>query len=363
MSAMHEPVRKIAVLRANGIGDYVFCLPALHALRRRFAEAEIVLLGQPWHADFLRARPGPVDRVIVLPPARGVGAPEHAPQDEAALARFFDAMRGERFDLAFQLHGGGRWSNPFVKRLGARRSFGLRSADAEALDDDVPYVYYQPEVFRYLEVVRLAGAEAVGVEPQLAVTEADLRAARALLPARRPLAALHLGATDPRRRWPVERFAEVGDALAAAGATVVALAVGDERPLALALQQAMRHPALDLGAHDAARSLSCLVGTLALADVLVGNDSGPLHVACAVGTATVGIYWCGNLINAGPTTRARHRPLLSWRLQCPECGQDTTVQRCAHRSSFVAEVPADAVIAEALDLLQRERAEPARAAA
>src|SRR3712207_8868396 len=46
--------------------------------------------------------------------------------------------------------------------------------------------------------------------------------------------------------------------------------------------------------------------------------------------ATVGIYWCGNLINAGPVTRARHRPALSWRLDCPVCGADCTRHRCDH---------------------------------
>lgn len=57
-----EGVRKIAVLRANALGDYVFSLPALDALRAAYPQAEIVLLGQPWHARFLAGRPGPLDR-------------------------------------------------------------------------------------------------------------------------------------------------------------------------------------------------------------------------------------------------------------------------------------------------------------
>ncbi len=340
-------VRKIAVVRANGIGDYVFSLPALDALRASFPAAEIVLLGKQWHRDYLTGRPGPVDRVVALPVARGLGAPENAREDAAELEVFFRAMRAERFDLAFQLHGGGRWSNPFAKRLGARLTFGLRSAEAEPLDYWIPYVYYQPEVFRYLEVVALAGVRPVNWEPQMVVTGADRAAARAVLPGDKPVAVLHLGATDPRRRWPVEGFAAVGDALAEAGAAVAVNAMADEREQLVELTGRMRHPVVDLGADC---TLSRLTGVLARARLIVANDSGPLHLGRAVGAATVGIYWCGNLINAGPTGRARHRPLISWRLVCPECGVNTIERRCGHDASFVADIRPEEAIEAALDL-------------
>lgn len=131
LAAPVAEVRKIAALRANGIGDLMFVLPALVALRRAYPRAELVLLGQAWHARFFRGRPGPVDRVIVVPPSRGVNGSETTDDDPAALGRFFAAMQAERFDLASQLHGGGRHSNPFVRRLGARVTAGLKSVDAE----------------------------------------------------------------------------------------------------------------------------------------------------------------------------------------------------------------------------------------
>jgi ADP-heptose:LPS heptosyltransferase len=119
--AAPEPgVRKIAVLRANGIGDLVFALPALDALRAAYPSAEIVLLAADWHEGLLAGRPGPVDRVIPIPPSTGVRQEPGAVDDPAALDRFFQRMNDESFDLALQLHGGGRYSNPFVRRLGAR---------------------------------------------------------------------------------------------------------------------------------------------------------------------------------------------------------------------------------------------------
>ena len=61
-------VHKIAVLRCNALGDFIFTLPALDALRAAYPHAEIVLLGKPWHAEWLATRPSPIDRVVAVPP-------------------------------------------------------------------------------------------------------------------------------------------------------------------------------------------------------------------------------------------------------------------------------------------------------
>ena len=238
-----EPdVRKIAVLRVNGLGDFISAVPALEALRAAYPAAEIVLLAKDWHAAFLAGRPGPVNRVVVVPPA-----------------------------------GGG-----------------------------VPTPLGPP-----------------------------------------PLVALHPGATDPRRWWPADKFAAVGDALAAAGAQVVVTGTQGEQQVVAAVVRAMTSEAQDLCAQ---LSLGGLAGLLSRCRVVVANDSGPLHLAASVGAATVGIYWCFNLINWGPPTRSRHRPSVSWRLTCPVCGIDHTQGRCDHRASFVADVPTEGVVASALDL-------------
>jgi ADP-heptose:LPS heptosyltransferase len=342
-------VSKIAVLRANAIGDLVFALPALESLRAAYPTAEIVLLGQAWHAGFLTGRPGPVDRVVVVPASRGVNDAA-GPEDPAELARFFDNMRRERFDLALQLHGGGRHSNPFVGRLGARLTAGLRAPDAEPLDRWVPYVYFQPEVLRYLEVVRLVGAESIVLEPSLCVTERDLAEAAAILAeAGERFVVLHPGAGDVRRRWPPEKFAALGDELASAGyAVVVTGGRADERPLAEAVLRNMRARGVDAFCR---LSLGGLAGMLSRCELLVSNDSGPLHVGIAVGAPTVGLYWCCNLVTASPPMRTNHRPIVSWRLDCPTCGRDAITDPCRHEVSLVAGVPVAEVLAVALDLL------------
>src|SRR5947207_11139676 len=100
-------VDKICIVRANALGDYLLAVPAIEALRRAYPDSEIVLLGAPWAQDFLTDRPGPVDRVVTVPPTAGVRAPSaDEPEDSARQDAFFAAMGREGFDLAIQMHGG-----------------------------------------------------------------------------------------------------------------------------------------------------------------------------------------------------------------------------------------------------------------
>src|SRR5690606_28261795 len=126
----------------------------------------------------------------------------------------------------------------------------------------------------------------------------------------------------------------------------------DERDVVDRVVAAMRRPARAVVDELSVGGLAALY---AACDLVIANDTGPRHLAAAVGTPTVGIYWCGNLINAGPLTRARHRPLLSWTLACPACGGnrvDIGMKDCGHRVSWVADIPVDAVAQEAADLLR-----------
>ncbi len=346
-------VRKIAVLRANAIGDFIFALPALESLRAAYPGAEIVLLGQPWHKRFLEGRPGPVDRVVVVPRKKGVREDRETAGEEdppEMFERFFADMRAERFDLALQMHGGGRNTNPFLLQLGARVTAGSATPDAPRLDHTLPYVYWQHEIARLLEVAGMAGARPVTLEPRLTLMQADRDEAEAVVPkTNAPLVALHPGVGDPWRQWPPEKFAAVGDALAQRGARVLLTGAGFEAPITQAVRNAMKCEAEDLNGR---LSIGGLAALLSRCRVVVSNDSGPLHVAAAVGAPTVGIYWAGNAINAGTLFRARSRPHLSWRMECPECGRNTIYDPCAHRHSFVDLVMVEEVTASALELYE-----------
>jgi len=188
------------------------------------------------------------------------------------------------------------------------------------------------------------------------VTAADRAAAddvlREVAGQGRPLVAVHPGATDPRRRWPPESFAAVARPLAERGAQILLIGAGaaDEKAAAEIAADLPARP-LDLVGR---LSMSAMVGVLERCRLVLGNDSGPRHLAAAVGTATVGVYWCGNLINAGPITRRRHRVGVSFRSTCPRCGADQGRGRCPHDPSYVADVPVDEIASAALDLYDLE---------
>ncbi len=290
-----------------------------------------MFLGRGWHASFLAGRPGPIDRVIVLPPTKGVSEPPEYRDDPIEQERFFEAMRQEHFDLALQIHGGGRYSNPFLLNLGAKVTVGLKTPDAVPLDRWIPYIYFQSEILRYLEVVSLVGAPPNTLEPRLLLTAPDMNEAWQVVPEReKPLVALHPGAGDPQRRWPPEKFAAVGDALARANAHVVVTGTREEQALVEEVVRTMKAEAQNI----------CE------------------RISLGGGVATVGLYWCCNLYTAGMLTRACHCPHVSWQVVCPVCGIDRVFKTCQHRPSFVANIPTHEVRDSALALFHTTSSHP-----
>jgi ADP-heptose:LPS heptosyltransferase len=336
-------VRKIVVLRPSAVGDFVFALPALHALKQTYPEAELVLAGKAWHRKFLEGRPGPVDRVVEVPAIPGVGAPLDAAPETDAIERFVDAMRAERFDLALQMVGGGRYSNPFLLRFGAGLTVGACAPDATFLDRWIAYREPGQRRLALLEIAALAGAAlCMPTQAELALTAADRHEAAAIVPVTpgERLVVLQPGATDPRRRWPARAFAALGDRLARTGFRVAINGAPDEAALVHEVATRMRAPAIDLAGR---LSLGGLCGLLERTAVLVSNDTGPLHLALALGVPSVGIFWLTNLIEGMPLRPSSLHAALAVRTRCPICDRDNLHTRCPHDVSFVADVSVDEV--------------------
>lgn len=350
-------IKKIAVLRANALGDYIFALPALSALRQTYPEAEVVLLGKMWHKEFLEDRPGPVDRVIVIPPTKGITKGDTFAENEEELHAFFQKMHAERIDVAVQIHGGGRYSNPFLLQLGANLTIGTKTPDAVAPDLWIPHIYYQNEIMRYVEVVSLIDAQTADIAPHLSLTTSDFAQAKQVFPnLSTPYIVLHPGATDVRRRWSPKKFAAVGDYLAQKGLQIVVTGVESEAAIVREVVEMMAGSPINLCGQTTLGGMSVI---LSQAQVVIANDTGALHLADAVGARTVGLFWCGNLINGGTPFRTWHRPVLSWTLTCPLCGNNIaqnypflrSEQTCQHEVSFIDTISVAEVTNLAEDLL------------
>jgi ADP-heptose:LPS heptosyltransferase len=354
---------KIAVLHAKALGDFIVTLPALAAIKETYPHAELVLLAKPWLKKFLAARPSPVDRVISVPVLAGISgtgkvevkvptrnAAHGVDPDEAEL--FCAAMRAEKFAAVVHMQGDGKTANPFIKKLGTGLTVGIRNPPAEIIDRFIPYVHYQSEVLRHLEIAALVGARTARLEPYIAVTKADeqeIAPVEAMIKGK-PYAVLHAGADDSRRVWPAVKFAAVADSLAERGYEVILTGTLKEEEIITNVMRAMNHTAIAC----ISLALGGLAALLRRSALVISNDTGPLHLAQAVGARTVGIFWAPNVLNWGPLSRSRHRLAISWQLECPQCNvkpvspwpfQPVTAG-CDHSYSFVESV----TVAEVLEL-------------
>lgn len=297
-------VRRIAVLRAlPGLGDLLCAVPALRALRARFGTAHVSLVGLPAAEWFVDRFGDLVDELVLFPGFPGL--PEVEPEPRRIVA-FLSEMHARELDLAVQLHGSGISSNPFVALLGARRTAGfvlpgLPSPDPELF---IPYPVREPEPRRHLALLAHLGAPGDDA-PGFPLNRED-RAEAAALALPEPFALLNPGATEPRRRWPVEHFAAVGDGLAARGLAVGVLGAPADAPLSAAVVATMRAPARDVAGRT---SLGGLAALLARSAVLVTNDTGTSHLAAAVGTPSVVVFVASDPTRWAPQDAGRHRAL------------------------------------------------------
>lgn len=353
-------VKKIAVFRATALGDFIFALPALDALHHTYPQAEIIYLGRAWHAEFIPGRVPGITRVLALPPAKGEQIAQGLVIDPEAEEDSLRRLQAASFDIALQMQGGGVYSNPFVRAMGARLTAGAKAPEALPLDRWIPYTYYQPEVIRMLDIAALVGAhtDTRALNPSLSVLPADLEAAeRFFEKIQPPFAVLHPGSTDPRRCWSPQSFAQVADRLHEEhGLQIVLTGVNNETRLCETVMQSMRCPALNLCSQ---LSLAALTGLLSRAVLLVCNDTGPLHLALAVGTRAVGLFWAEYVVNSMPLSRARFLPLIAWENHCPGCGEPVHRHEaapppggCTHEVSFINSIQPEQVMQAAQQLLE-----------
>lgn len=313
-----RPIQRIAVFRALQLGDLLVAVPALRALRATFPAAEITLIGLPWAAALVERYPRYLDRFVAFPGWPGI---REAKSEPCHLAHFLDGQRTYGYDLAIQMHGNGCASNGFTLALGARLAAGYyEGARPAGLALAAPYPGDEPEVLRNLGLARLLDCEECSPRLEFPLYRRDRDEAAALLReygAHRPLIGLHPGARSPARRWPAGRFAAVADALADHyGAHIVLTGGPDEVDTVRAVAASMRTQPLMLAGRT---SLGGLAAVLARLDLFVSNDTGPAHLAEAVGTPTITIFGPADARRWAPLDAARH-PIVRVPVACSPCG-------------------------------------------
>lgn len=353
-----EPPRKVALLRASRIGDFLCATPAIRALRAALPDAEITMITLPLLRDLVERSPH-LDRFVAFPGFPGVA--EQFFEAHRATA-FFAAMQAERFDLAIQMQGSGVNSNPFTLLLGARATAGfIRPRDAPGLlDAALPMPACGSEIQRVLALASFLGAPSRGEATAFPLWPSDYAEAETFLrDARRPLWGLHAGSRDRARRWPPERFAAVGAALHTRhGGAVVLLGDEDTAPSSVWIARRLCDagiPCLDLTGRTRLPTLGAVIAHLAL---LVTTDSGPAHIAYALGAPSVTIFGGANPGAYGPPPGGPHLLALH---HVPCRPRDTqTCPTCAHDYACLNGVTVARVLELAEEALRlRERLQPA----
>lgn len=305
---MIDDVRRIAVVRALQLGDLLVAVPALRALKAGFPRAELTLIALPWAEAFAARLSCYVDRFLPFPGYPGIA---EAGYDEDRTAAFLAEARAYRYDLAVQMHGSGGQSNPFALALGARATAGYYDgAPPPGLAPAAPYPQDRPEVWRNLGLATLLGCPDRGTGLELTLLGEDHGEAETLLAslsgAEHILIGIHPGARAPSRHWPAARFAVVAGELARRHAARIVLIGGPgEEGIAAAVAGALETETvvLNLAGRTSLGGLAALIARL---DLLIANDSGPAHLAEAVGTPTVRIFGPADLSRWGPLDRRRH---------------------------------------------------------
>jgi lipopolysaccharide heptosyltransferase II len=344
------PPARVLLLRLERIGDLLMTIDAIAAVRSAWPAADIDLAVGSWNRDLAALIPG-IRTVLTLDVpwlARG-----EAGDRWSALTTAARSWRG-RYDAVVNFEPDIR-TNFLAWLSGTPRRVGYWTGGGGALLTDA--IAFDPRAHVSDNSLRLA-AVAIGAPPPLASVPARLtlpadarsRAAAALKTTNRPRIGVHVSGGRESKQWHLDRFAHVARRLAEErGATIVLTGSASDRPLVDAVRAQLHGiPVIDVaGALD----LPALAGLLADLDVLVTGDTGPMHVASAVGTPIVALFGPADSQRYGP--RSPRQRIIRVDLPCSPCGQvRLPPERCrGHVPDCMDGIQVDAVVTAALDLL------------
>jgi heptosyltransferase-2 len=284
---------KILVRATNWVGDAIMALPALRAVRARFPEARIAIVARPYVADIYRGQKICDELISYDPegPHAGLSGRERLAQE----------LRNQKFDVALLLQNAFdaawlAWRASIPERVGYARD-GRSLLLTKKIPVPKPGEIPAHEQFYYLELLRRAGwIDSPPVESfvTLDVSEGHRRQAEEMLSSAgaRPdglRVAIGAGASyGSAKCWPSERFADFVNRFRLHTDTdVILFGTASEQRVAEAIAAGITGPSISLVGKTAIAALPAL---LSRCHLFVGNDSGAMHVAAAVGLPVVAIF-------------------------------------------------------------------------
>lgn len=349
--------RRILIVNLTRFGDLLQTSPAVATLRAQHPGAEVALLAERNFADVCEGIPG-VDRVVRVDldrlgglMLRGGGALlDGYRYVEDVLAE----LRASDYDLALNFSSS-RMTAVFMGLLGVRdvRGWSMTPDGLRVIRHRWARLFAtmclnrRLATFNLVDYYREMAGGGAGVRPLRyevpSAAEAGVAAliAESPLPSGVPLVALQLGASREIRQWPAPAFAALGRALLTRGCGVVLVGGRGDRPLAAAVAAEIGDGVVDTCGRTGVAELGALLRRV---NVLVTGDTGPMHMAVAVGTPVVGLFFGpASPFDTGPY--APDNVLLHANAPCAPCDHNVTCLQPFCRDEIAPEAVAAAVTA------------------
>lgn len=331
---------RVLIVRLSALGDIVHALPVLAALRRADPQVQVDWLVEEAYAPVLALTAGLRQRVIVRAKPGSI-ANADTPRFAAGLAGYLAAiryLRTQRYDVALDLQGLIK-SAAWARASGARRVIGF--APEHVRERQAAWLYHEtvtPPHPAHVIQKNLSVAAHLGADVRDITVSLDISGSASPPLPSAAYAVLNPGAAWPNKRWPAERFGAVARALAERHGLISLVSWGPaERELAESIVAASGGAAR-LSPPTSVADLAVLLKGAAL---VISGDTGPLHIAAAVGAPLVGLY--------GPTWPERNGPwdpgdeVISRAAQCG-CHHK---RRCLRGAPCIETITVDEVIAAA----------------
>lgn len=311
MSAPAEGLNRILIRGPNWVGDSVLAIPAMKAIRAGFPDADITLLVRPWVAGLFTSASF-IDRVWSEP----------RPESLGEWSRITGAIRKRGFDLAVLLPNSFESAlMAFWSRIPKRVGYGVDGRSWLLTDSVMPATESRHQVDYYLALAQAVSGYAARPSIQIDATKEERANARKLLKSEgintdTRFLVLNPGAAyGSAKRWSEERFAQTGETLRREMGLEVAI-IGSvmERTAGEAVKARMQGRAAVLSGKT---SLETLIGVLAESSLMITNDSGPMHIAAALGVPTVAVFGSTDEFVTGPCgSRTR---IVKHPVECSPC--------------------------------------------
>lgn len=322
----------ILIIRLKSIGEVVMCLSLVEAVRNQWAKARIGFVVEPPHQELLEADHR-IDRIHLF------SRKEWQKQGLGGILRgfggFIRELRRERYEYVLDLHGVER-SQVVARLAGGKRRVGRARGHwltDRFLHEVTPVVWEgQHNIEMSFRIAEKLGVQNAPVPPRLILSEEARTFARQWLREQDwheiPVVAFHPGTSSRERVWPPERFIELGRLIVERlNARILITAGPGEESLGQDIAEAIGGGYARMAAIGHLLRLAALLESCAL---FVASDTGPLHMAAAVGTPVVAVYGYSDPARSGPYGSGH--AIVYKALDCSPC--NSFVFQCDHKSCF-----------------------------